>query len=173
MADHEFYSDVLGGEDDDDDPDDMISFLKNAAEVEEGVGMDDHELLPLLTSIFDHPLIEKCQVINDKGLTVPAWRCGFCPPTATGSLKNTFKGIPNATKALAHLTRRPYNDIRPCSGTIPPATMRQFERLYEERAGVKDQRAMKKSVVSDIIDDSQERVFQSVANTGRRQQVVE
>ena len=157
----------MGGEDDDDDPDNMMSFV-NAAEVEEGVGMDDHELLPLLTSIFDHPLIEKCQVINDKGLTVPAWRCGFCPPTATGALNNTFKGIPNATKALAHLLRRPFNDIRPCSGT-----MRQFERLYEERAGVKDQRAMKKSVVSDIIDDSQERVFQSVANTGRRQQVVE
>jgi hypothetical protein len=171
MADHEFYSDVLGGEEDD-DPENLMSFL-NAAEVEEGVGMDDHELPPPLTSIFDHPLIEKCQVINDKGLTVPAWRCGFCPPTATGALNNTFKGVPNATKALAHLLRRPFNDIRPCSGSIPPGTMRQFERLYEDRAGVKDQRAMKKSVVADTIDDSQERVFQSVMNTGRRQQVVE
>jgi hypothetical protein len=28
MADHEFYSDVLGGEDDDDDPDDMMSKIK-------------------------------------------------------------------------------------------------------------------------------------------------
>ena len=46
MVDHEFYSDVLG--DEDDDPDNMMSFL-NAAEVEEGVGMDDHELLPIKT----------------------------------------------------------------------------------------------------------------------------
>ena len=156
--------DALGGVEDHDPYN--LSFL-NVAEVEEGVGMDDLDLLPPLTSIFKHPLIEKCQVINDKGLLVPAWRCGFCPPTEN----NTFKGIPNATKALAHLTRRPNSDIRLCWGTIPPATMRQFERLYEERAGIKDQRALKKNIVSDIIDDSQERVFQSVANTGRRQQV--
>ena len=64
MVDDEFYPDVLGGEDD--DPDNMISFF-NAAEAEEGVlGMDDHELLPPLIPIFDHPMIEKCQVVNDK-----------------------------------------------------------------------------------------------------------
>ena len=124
---------------------------------------DDLELLPPLKTIFDHPLIKKCQLIDEKGLLVSAWRCGFCPAS-----NNTFKGAPNATKAVALVMSLPLYDIRTCKGTIPRATMRQFERLFQERAVYKDQRAVSRQIVSDIIDDSQERVFQSVTNMGRR-----
>ncbi len=144
----------------------MFLNLAGDIEEEEGVGMDDLELLPPLKTIFDHPLIMKCQVIDDMGVLVPAWRCGFCPAS-----NNTFKGAPNATKALANVTSCPHYDIRPCKGTIPRETMRQFERLFQERAVYKDQRAVSRQVVLGIIDDSQEWVFQSVANTGRRQEV--
>jgi hypothetical protein len=50
--------------------------------------------------------------------------------------------------------------------------MQQFQRLFIERAAVKDQRATNRQIVSTSIDDAQERVFQSMANTGRRQQVL-
>jgi hypothetical protein len=149
--DRDRHSDALGGVEEDDN---VNMFLNLAGDIEEkeGVGMDDVELLPPLKTIFDHPLITKCQLIDDKGLLVPAWRCGFCLAS-----NNTFKGAPNATKALAHVTSRPRYDIRPCKGTIPRATMRQFERLFQERAVYEDQRAVSRLVVSDIIDDSQER----------------
>ncbi len=85
----------------------MFLNLAGDIEEEEGVGMDNVELLPPLKTIFDHPLIMTCQLIDDKGLLVPAWRCGFCPAS-----NNTFKGAPNATKALAHVTSCPRYDIR-------------------------------------------------------------
>ena len=133
-------------------------------------GMGDGMLAPL-KSVFDHPLIEKIHVDDGKGGQVPAWRCGFCVVDSRGSLNNIFKGAPNATKALRHVTKIA-GDIRPCNGIIPPSTMRLFLHLYQSRAAVKEIRATKKQIVCGSIDDAQVRVFQSVANTGRRQQVL-
>jgi hypothetical protein len=120
--------------------------------------------------MFEHPLITKVHVSNDNGQQVPAWRCGFCAPDAQGLLNNIFKGTPNATKALKHVTRMPSN-IRPCNGDIPPAIMWQFRQFYQSRAAVKNNRATNRKVVSLLIDYAQERMFQSVSNTGQRQQV--
>ena len=50
--------------------------------------------------------------------------------------------------------------------------MWQFRCLYQSRAAVKDQRATNRKVVSALISNAQERVFQSVANTGQNQQVL-
>jgi hypothetical protein len=105
--DRDRHSDALGGVEDNNNLN-MFLNLTGEIEEEEGVGMDDLELLPPLKTIFDLPLITKCQVIDDKGVLVPAWRCGFCPAS-----NNTFKGASNATKALAHVLSCPCYDIRP------------------------------------------------------------
>jgi hypothetical protein len=51
-------------------------------------------------------------------------RCGFCPVCLNAEL-NKFKGIPNATKVLAHVIKKPSRDIRSCRGNIPPVKMQQ------------------------------------------------
>jgi hypothetical protein len=142
----------------------------NGDDDNDGEGVGDEMLAPL-KSMFDHPLITKVHVDDGKGGQVPAWRCCFCVADARGILNNIFKGAPNATKALKHVTRIS-GDIRPCNGIIPPSTMHQFLQLYQSRAAVKEIRATKRQIVCGSIDDAQVRVYQSVANTGRRQQVL-
>jgi hypothetical protein len=180
MADNDFGP-VLGVNDDDEamggvynaaaaEVDDYMFRSLNGDDGDEIDGVGNEAMLAPLKSIFHHPLITKVHV-EDNGRQVPAWRCGFCAPDAQGMLNNIFKGAPNAKKALKHVTRTP-GQVRPCNGNIPPATMQQFQRLFIERAAVKDQRATNRQIVSTSIDDAQERVFQSMANTGRRQQVL-
>lgn len=136
-------------------------------------GPGNDESLPCLTSIFDHPLITKI-TIEENGRPIPAWKCGFCVPDQRGLLNNVFKGLPNATKALKHVTRTPGGKIRPCNGNIPPETMRQFQRLKLVREAVKEDRDLGKQVVLTSIEDSQHRVMESMGNAQaqRRQQEV-
>jgi len=136
-------------------------------------GPGNDELLPCLTSIFDHPLITKI-TIEENGRPIPAWKCGFCVPDQQGLLNNVFKGLPNATKALKHVTRMPGGKIRPCNGNIPPETMRQFQRLKLVREAIKEDRDLGKQVVLTSIEDSQHRVMESMGNARaqRRQQEV-
>lgn len=136
-----------------------------------GPGID--ELLPCLNSIFDHPLITKI-TIEENGQAKPGWKCGFCVPDKQGFLNNVFKGLPNATKALTHVTRTPGRKIRPCNGNIPPETMRQFQRLKLAREAVKEDRDLGKHVVLTSIEDSQHRVMESMGNAAQcqRQEVL-
>jgi hypothetical protein len=132
-----------------------------------GPGID--ESLPRLTSIFDHPLITKI-TIEENGQAKPGWKCGFCVPDKQGFLNNVFKGLPNATNALTHVTRTPGRKIRPCNGNIPVETMRQFQRLKLAREAVKEDRDLGKLVVLTSIEDSQYRVMESMGNATQRQQ---
>jgi hypothetical protein len=135
----------------------------------EGVG---DETVPRLNSIFDHPLITKIS-IEENGRLVSAWKCGFCTSDHQGGpLNNIFKGPPNATKALKHVTRMPSGKIRPCNSNIPPESMRQFQWLKLERESHKDERETSKVVVLNSIEDNQHRVFESMANSGRQRQQV-
>jgi hypothetical protein len=104
--------------------DDYVFCSLNGDDGDEIEGVGDEMLAPL-KGIFEHLLITKVHVNDDNGRQVPAWRCGF----RALLLNNIFKGTPNATKALKHVTRTP-GDIRPCNGDIPPATMQQFRQLY-------------------------------------------
>lgn len=135
-------------------------------------GPGNDETLPRLTSIFDHPLITKITT-EENGRLISAWKCGFCVPDQQGFLNNVFKGLPNATKALKHVTRTPGGKIRPCNGNIPPETMRQFQRLKLVREAVKEDRDLGKHVVLTSIEDSQHRVMEYMANSQvQRQQEV-
>ncbi len=101
------------------DDDDKMSQLYDAAQMEDpdffGGGLNGYdgkeiegvgdETVPRLNSIFDHPLITKIS-IEENGRLVSAWKCGFCTSDDQGGpLNNIFKGPPNATKALKHVTR--------------------------------------------------------------------
>ena len=137
----------------------------------DGGGRGIDESLPRLTYIFDHLLITKI-TIDENGQSKPGWKCGFCIPDKQGVLNNVFKGLPNATKALTHVTRTPGRKIRPCNGNIPPETMRQFQRLKLAREAVKEDRDLGKQVMCTSIEDSQHRVMESMGATQRRQQEV-
>ena len=165
------------------DDDDKMNQLYNAAQAEdhdffgalnydgkeiEGTG---NEIAPRLNSIFDHPLITKIR-IEENGRVVSAWKCGL-HSRPSRSFEQHFKGLPNATKTLKHVTRMPSCKIRPCNGNIPPESVRQCQRLKLERESLKDEREMSKLVVSNSIEDSQHRVFESMRNSGgQRQQVL-
>ena len=168
------------------DDDDKMNQLYNAAQMEDpdffGGGLNSYdgkkiksagaETVPRLNSIFDHPLITKISIEENRRL-VSAWKCGFCTTDHQGGpLNNIFKGLPNGTKALKHVTRTPGGKIRPCNGNIPPESMRQFQRLKLESESRKDERETSKVVVSNSIEDNQHRVFESMANSGRQRQQV-
>ncbi len=87
-------------------------------------------------------------------------------------MNNIFKGLPNAMKALKHVTRMPDGKIRPCNGNIPPESMWQFQRLKFERESLKDERETSKVVMSNSIEDNQHCVFESMANSGGQHQHV-
>ena len=167
------------------DDDDKMNQLYDAAQMEDpdffGCGLNGYdgeeiegvgdETVPRLNSIFDHPLITKI-CIEENGRLVSAWKCGFCTPDHQGIVNNIFKGLPNATKALKHVTRTPGGKIRPCNGNIPPESMRQFQRLKLERESLKDERETSKMIVSNTIEDNQHRVLESMANSGGQRQEV-
>jgi hypothetical protein len=150
------------------DDTDYFAGVAYADDVDTG-GPGNDESLPCLTSIFDHPLITKI-TIEENGRPIPAWKCGFCVPDQQGLLNNVFKGLPNATKALKHVTRTPGGKIRPCNGNIPPETMRQFQRLKLVREAVKEDRDLGKQVVLTSIEDSQHRVMESMGNAQAQRQ---
>jgi hypothetical protein len=168
------------GLDDDDEMNQLFNAEARAGDHDffDGLNYDGEEIegpgdetVPRLTSIFDHPLITKIR-IEENGRFVSAWKCGFCTPDHQGIVNNIFKGLPNATKALKHVTRTPGGKIRPCNGNIPPESMRQFQRLKLERESLKDERETSKMIVSNTIEDNQHRVLESMANSGGQRQEV-
>jgi hypothetical protein len=64
----------------------------------------------------------------------------------------------NATKALAHVLQLPGNNIRPCPGIIPKSYLLSYRDLYHRHLAESHLRQKKKSVISDGIDNIQERM---------------
>ena len=82
-----------------------------------------------LISIWDSEHIMKLE--NNK------WKCGHC--------NETFSHL-NASKALAHVSRTPKQDIKMCTGSIPPLTLSLYRSLMKK----KEEKSQKKRRLSDL-----------------------
>ena len=91
--------------------------------------------LPVLSSIWECPMINKFAGFDDYGKPFSGWTCGWCPLKDDGSSPKPYQTM-NATKALVHDTRVGGYDIWPCRGHIPAAKSRQYRSLqdFDKRA---------------------------------------
>ena len=110
---------------------------------------------PSLRSVWDFEKIERRGGPDQK---TRMWHCGWCGLTLKGW---------NATKALAHVTRAAgNNDVKPCRGTIPKATLALFQTYrYQQKVQSKTKR-IHQEVFSDSISENQKRI--SVMFAGAR-----
>jgi hypothetical protein len=112
--------------------------------------------------IWDCPKINKVST-EVNGISKHGWRCDWCMnPPAMFAL--------NATKALAYVLQLPENGIHPCQGIIPESYLLSYRDLYHRHLMEGCVHQMKKSVMSDGIDNIQERmsVAMLVANTNKK-----
>jgi hypothetical protein len=140
-----------------DDGDDGISYQPALAAAEEyieetgtGAGEDDVDaaVLPVLSSIWDCPMINKFAGFNDNGKSYAGWTCSWC------SQRKPFWSM-NATKALVHVAKVPDYDIRPCQGHIPAAKSKHYKDLHTSKSLAKEQRKSKKHTMIQQIYDIQ------------------
>jgi hypothetical protein len=69
------------------------------------VGEDQDEELPVLSSIWECPMINKFAGFDNNGKPFSGWTCGWCPlENDDGSQPNPFWSM-NATKALIHVAK--------------------------------------------------------------------
>ncbi len=74
---------------------------------------EDNVDLPVLTSIWDRPMLNKTIAVYESGKSYAGWTCGWCPPQNDGAKAKPFWGC-NATKALCHVAKISDFDIWPC-----------------------------------------------------------
>ncbi len=89
------------------------------------VGEDQDEEFPVLSSIWECPMINKFAGFDNNGKPFSGWTCGWCPLENDGSQPKPFR-LMNATKALIHVAKVLGYDVRPCKGRIPAAKSRQY-----------------------------------------------
>jgi hypothetical protein len=65
----------------------------------------------------------------------------------------------STTKTLAHVLQLPESDVLPCPGMIPKSFILGYRELYHRKLGEACERQEKKAVMSDSIDDIQERML--------------
>ena len=81
----------------------------------------ESEPVPQLKSIFDDKEhFWSSYVGPDRG-----WKCLWCD-------SDLFKGLPNNTKAVAHVTRTSGLGVRPCDGNIDERWMEEYKRLKKK-----------------------------------------
>jgi len=117
----------------------------------------DEEKLPVLSSIWDCPMINKFAGFDDNGKALSGWICGWCPLENDGSSPKPFKTM-NATKALAHVTRVGGYDIRPCCGHIPAS----------RQTLTKEHRNSKRDTMGNSIADIQDRTVLALAEGAKK-----
>ncbi len=115
----------------------------------------DEEKLPVLSSIWDCPMINKFAGFDNNEKAFSGWICGWCPLENDGSSPKPFKMI-NATKALAHVTRVGGYDIRPCCGRIPALRLKQYRDLHLSKTLTKEHRNSKRDTMGNSIADMQD-----------------
>ncbi len=122
-----------------------------------GDGCNEHFDNNLLIVPYSHcNIIWDCCNINKvsteiNGISKHGWRCDGCMnPLAMFTL--------NATKALVHVLWLTENDIHPCLGIIRKSCLLSYRDLYCRHLTESCAHQKKKSVMSDGIDNIQERM---------------
>ena len=115
---------------------------------------DGEEALTQLTSIWDCGKLNKVTIDGKDGKSVPAWTCMWCPLKANGQAEDPFRHM-NATKALAHVLKKPGCGIRACKGRIPPNFQARYEELCMMQENRKEQRDSGLQTLREDIEQSQ------------------
>lgn len=91
-----------------------------------------------------------CEKIEKRGgpdAFSKCWHCGWC--------STTLKGW-NATKALNHISKASgNNDVRPCNGAIPKATLALFQSMNYQKKGAASVKRQHKDAFSNSISENQ------------------
>ena len=131
------------------------------------VDEDLDEVLPVLSSIWECPMINKFAGFDDNGKPFSGWTCCWCPLENYGSQPKPFWTM-NAAKALYHVAKILGHDIRPCQGRIPAAKSRQYRDLHLSKTLTKEQRKSRKDTMSNSIADMQDRTVLSLAEGAKK-----
>jgi hypothetical protein len=112
----------------------------------------------VIDSIWDCPDITLHTIKDDDGKIILGWRCGYCliPGNCGGS---RFFKHPNASKALAHLTKG--KDIVTCTGLrhIPANIVHALTTLKYSKANRKRDIAVQKNNLHEEVEQQQDRVL--------------
>ncbi len=127
----------------------------------------DAAVLPVLSSIWECPMINKFAGFDDNWKSYAGWTCGGCPLENDGSQPKLFWSI-NATKALVHVAKVPGYDIRPCQGRIPAAKSKQYQDHHASKSLAKEQRKRKKDMMINQISDIQDRTVLSMVHGAKK-----
>jgi len=122
------------------------------------VDLEKEEVLPVLSSIWECPMIKKVARFDNNGKSYAGWTCGWCPSGDDGSVPKPFWSM-NAAKVLVHVAKLTGFDIRPCPGRIPAAKSRQYRDLHLSKTLTKEQRRSKKYTMANSIADMQIRLY--------------
>ncbi len=131
------------------------------------VGEDQDEELPVLSSIWECPMINKFAGFDNNGKPFSGWTCGWCPLENDGSQPKPF-WLMNATKALIFVAKVLGYDIQPCQGCIPAAKSRQYQDLHLSKTLTKEQRKSRKDTMSNSFADMQDRTVLSLAEGAKK-----
>ena len=127
----------------------------------------DEELLPVLSSIWECPMINKFAGFDDNGKPFSGWTCGWCPLENDGSSPKPHRMM-NATKALVHVTRVGGESIRPCRGRIPADKMKQYRDLYLSKTLTKEHRISRRDTMGNSIANTQDRTVLALAEGAKK-----
>ena len=147
------------------DDDDFLDALIN--QNDEQNEEEEDGPLPVLSNIWEYPMLTRTVGIDDNGNSFSGWSCGWC--MKRGDVP--FRGV-NASKALWHVLKEPGHDIRPCRGHIPHNKLAQYRQLAISKAQAKDLRVRKKSTLTTTIGDLQDRAAMSMSAVGRAFELV-
>ena len=97
-----------------------------------------------LKSVWDFEKIEKR---GGPDVFSRTWFCGWCGTELKGW---------NATKALNHVSKAPgNNDVKPCKGPIPKATLSLFEAFRRQKQGAATIKRQHKEAFADSVSENQ------------------
>jgi hypothetical protein len=130
------------------------------------VDEDQDEELPVLSSIWECPMINKFAGFDNNGKPFSGWTCGWCPLENDGSQPKPFWSM-NATKAFIHVAKVSGYDARPCKG-IPATKSRQYQDLHLSKTLMKEQRKSRKDTMSNSIADMQDWTVLSLAEGAKK-----
>jgi hypothetical protein len=94
-----------------------------------------------------------CEKIEKRGgpdAFSKCWHCGWCGTTLKGW---------NATKALNHISKASgNNDVKPCSGAIPKATLALFKAMNYQKKGAASVKRQHKDAFAESISENQQSI---------------
>jgi hypothetical protein len=143
------------------DDDDFLDALIN--QNDEQTEEEEDGPLPVLSNIWECPMLTRTVGIDETGKSFSGWSCGWCMKRSDGTKVPLFWGA-NARKALWHVLKEPGHDIRPCRGNIPRQKMRQYKEMENSKALAKDLRTQKTASMINNIQDLQDRTVLKMAS---------